>query len=369
MFGSDSRDALLAAALTALGVATLLAQPLAPADGVTREADLLGIALSVAMTAPLAWRRRAPLASLAVAGVCAVVASTTGYALTVGTLVVWMTVGSAALHTDARTARGLVALGALAVAGTVMIFSPESRTLLGVLAAAAVGTLPPLVGDALRRQRELLTEVQALQAGDVHRARTQARLEVVRDIHDIVGHHLSAITLQAGAARMTTGTEHAEPPEVVFARIAGLGERALADTRASLGLLDAAASTRPTPALHDLDELLEGARLAGVQILGARVTCLVDALPEPTQAAAYRIIQEALTNVARHASPATAEVTLESLDGMLRVEVIDHGVRAPARVEGRGIAGMRERATLLGGRLTAGPTARGGWSVCAELPR
>lgn len=130
-------------------------------------------------------------------------------------LTVWLAVGSAALHTDRRTARGLILVGSLAAAGSVLNFAPASRNVLGVLSACAVGALPPLVGDALRRQRELLTEIQALRVRELEQAVAQERLAIARDVHDSVGHYLSAIQLQAGAA-IIAGSD--EPSSAAFDR-------------------------------------------------------------------------------------------------------------------------------------------------------
>lgn len=359
-------DVLLAAVLSAVGVVALLAQPVDPGQNVTRAADVAGVLLSLGMTGAVAWRRAAPLPSLGAAGVCALVASTSGYGVTVGALSTWMLLGSAALHTDRTVTRALIVLGAVSVSGSVAVFSPESRTVLGLVSAAGVGTLPPLVGDALRRQRELTDRVRALQDAEVERATAAERVRIARDVHDSVGHHLSAISLQSRAGEL--GDEAAAVQ--ALRRIARLSERALDDTHHILGILrdDDAPGLSPAPRLGDLDELAATAALAGVEVAVEREGAL-DPLPDPIHTCAFRIAQEALTNVARHAAPARAVLRVERARGRVMVTVTDDGraARGPA-AEGRGITGMRERAHAVGGSLRAAPRAGGGWAVHAELP-
>jgi signal transduction histidine kinase len=197
-------------------------------------------------------------------------------------------------------------------------------------------------------------------------------MRIARDVHDVVGHHLSAIAVQASAGSRTQPDGDGETA-AAFARIAAAAREALTQTRAAVhDMRDAgtsAADAGAPPRLADLDALLDALRVSGVDVR------LVGRPPEhvlapAVEAAAFRIVQEALTNVARHARPARAAVSISVREGDALVEVLDAGARGrePAG-RGSGIVGMRERAALVGGRLDAGPNPDGdGWLVRAVLP-
>jgi signal transduction histidine kinase len=191
-------------------------------------------------------------------------------------------------------------------------------------------------------------------------------------MHDVVAHGLSVIVVQADGARYAA----AKDPDVAVSTlgtIAGTGREALTEMRRLLGLLrDGDTGVRPQPSLDDVRHLVEEARAAGTR---------VDAeLPEPTPVvpdgvglAAYRIVQEALTNVRKHAGPAAAARVRVAVDRDLRVEVRDDGrgaAAAPGGPDGRGLGlvGMRERTAVHGGTLEAGPATGGGFVVSARLP-
>jgi signal transduction histidine kinase len=367
-------DVHAAVALAVVGVVTLLLEPIDPALDVRRAADATGVALMLGMTLPLAWRRRAPLLVLGVPGVCALAAFVLGYAATVGVLAVWAALGSAALHTDRATAIGLALLGGLSVMGAVLLtFGVASP--LTVLGSFVTGTLPALVGDALRTQRALGRELrerslrlEQLRSAEVERARAQERVHVARDVHDAVGHHLSAISLMAGGGRGLA--EDADPRLAdVLATIQRLSGEALADTRRMLDALRAGDVREGAPDLGDLDRLLASCAHAGVPVEASLPTGL--RLPAEVGGCAYRIVQEALTNVARHARPAAARVRVAMVAGVVEVLVDDDGDAPPAGSAprlGHGLLGMRERAALLGGLVEAGPRPGGGWRVRAALP-
>jgi signal transduction histidine kinase len=205
-------------------------------------------------------------------------------------------------------------------------------------------------------------ERQAEQATAAERAR------IAREMHDIVAHHLSVIVLQAAGARAS-----GRPAGATLEKIENSARQALADTRRLLGVLrDPAEQTglAPQPGIGDLDALA-----ASVQAAGLPVSLFIDgdlaALPATVDVSVYRIVQEALTNVLKHAGPARADVTIDCGLDAVTIEVTDDGTAEPghqAPAGGHGLAGMRERAAVFGGELAAGPRPGGGYRVRARLP-
>jgi signal transduction histidine kinase len=210
--------------------------------------------------------------------------------------------------------------------------------------------------------RSAALERQAEQATAVERAR------IAREMHDIVAHHLSVIVLQAAGARAS-----GRPAEATLEKIETSARQALTETRRLLGVLrDAGDETRlaPQPGIGDLDALA-----ASVQAAGLPVHLVIDgdlaALPATVDVSVYRIVQEALTNVLKHAGPARADVTIGCGQDAVTIEVTDDGTAESghhAPVGGHGLAGMRERAAVFGGELAAGPRPGGGYAVRARLP-
>lgn len=203
---------------------------------------------------------------------------------------------------------------------------------------------------------------QAEQAAAAERAR------IARELHDIVAHHLSVIVLQAAGARAS-----GKPAGPSLEKIENSARQALGETRRLLGVLrdpDEEAGLDPQPGIGDLDELAASVRAAGLP-----VHLVIDgdpaALPAAVDVSVYRIVQEALTNVLKHAGPARAEVAIGCAEDIVTVEVTDDGIAEPGRKSppgGHGLAGMRERAAVFGGELAAGPRPGGGFAVRARLP-
>jgi signal transduction histidine kinase len=187
-------------------------------------------------------------------------------------------------------------------------------------------------------------------------------------MHDIVAHHLSVIVLQAAGARAS-----GRPAGATLEKIENSARQALADTRRLLGVLhnpDEQTGLAPQPGIGDLDALA-----ASVQAAGLPVSLVIDgdlsALPATVDVSVYRIVQEALTNVLKHAGPARADVTIDCGRDAVTIEVTDDGTAGlghPAPAGGHGLAGMRERAAVFGGELAAGPRPGGGYTVRARLP-
>ncbi|WP_232835908.1 sensor histidine kinase [Actinocorallia populi] len=205
------------------------------------------------------------------------------------------------------------------------------------------------------------------------RAATEERLRIARELHDVVGHHLSLINVQSAAAlrRLTRYPERgtAQAEEALGAVKEASGE-ALRELRSTLGLLrrdGEEAPTAPAAGLDRIGDLVASARVAGLEVR-TRVTGEPVPLPTEVDLAAYRIVQESLTNVTRHARAREVVISVEHAPGLVAVEVSDDG-RGPAEnTTGTGIMGMRERARALGGDLTAGPREGGGFTVRARFP-
>lgn len=363
----------------AAGVATACLLLLALHVDSTDPSELLAVALTVGACAPLALRRTLPalaaIASLALALALALL----GYG-GAAYVVALLLVVHAAIVGDREQA---ILLGLLTSAATMALAIRESddQVLLAAFAGGLAGIVPALFGDAIRNERgraqaahELARRVEEQRDRDVERAVTEERLRIARDVHDVTGHHLSAISLQAAGASRATKDPVAR---AALARIHEATAAALGQTRHALGILKQTgpAELSPPPRLDHVERLLEPARDAGltvdVEVRGER-----RALPDAVELCAYRVLQEALTNVVRHARASRIVVTTAYLPRTLVVSVEDDGVGSAGDGSGapeppgggHGIPGMRERAALAGGRLEVGPTAPNGWRVRADLP-
>jgi signal transduction histidine kinase len=252
-----------------------------------------------------------------------------------------------------------LALGALLVLITVSSGAGLADVVLISAGIAAVG---------FGNSRRLSGEVSAVKADQ---AILEERARIARELHDVVAHHVSTIAIQADTARLTTP---GLPPEggEKLEEIGRTARDAMTEMRRVLGVLRApegADERAPQPGLDQLGELIETARMAGTPvrlILEGRVVPLAPGV----ELTAYRIIQEALTNARRHAPGASVDVSLFYTGDALRLRVRDDGVGGDGFQpgEGHGLVGMRERAAMVGGSLTAGPAIGGGFIVEASLP-
>jgi len=225
-----------------------------------------------------------------------------------------------------------------------------------------------------RRQAVWMAGRNAARLHQAEQAASAERARIARELHDIIAHHLSVVVLHAAGARASGG---ADP--VTLEEIEHSGRQALNETRRLFGVLrdpDEQTGRAPQPGIGELPTLAGRLRAAGLE-----VSLSIDgdhaALPPAMNVSAYRIIQEALTNVLKHAGPARAEVTVGCTDSAVTIEVTDDGPGnpAPLAVEGegevgggQGLAGMRERVALFGGDLQTGPRPGGGFTVSARLP-
>jgi signal transduction histidine kinase len=359
-------DALLGIALVVLGVVGFALRGLRTDE----PPAWFGYALIILASAPIVWRRRAPLLVFTITSVAVGVASLFGY-WPEAALLPWIATYSAAAYTDRQ--RLLPVLIPVAVVASTAIATGEHLdrglnwvTILSELLLTF--GLPAALGRATynrRRRIALDRELATREALAAERAR------IARELHDVVAHHMSVMVVQAGAARAVAGLDPAAADEALQ-RIEDSGRTGLAEMRRLLGVLavDERADRAPQPGLANLDELLDGMRATGLP-----VEAVVEGTPMPlepgVELSAYRIVQEALTNSLRHAGGASARVTLRYANDGLELEIVDDGRGPGADADspgGRGLIGMRERAQLLGGDLHAGPRDGGGFVVLARLP-
>jgi signal transduction histidine kinase len=356
------------------GLAALVGVPVvgsAIANGAEQDRALLGLLFGVAAVLPLLLRRRWPFAALAAILAAAVTSPVeTEFAFPIAAML--YTIGSTrSWEATLAAAASVVATGlAYELAGGNL--SPGELVTTGLLCAITGGT-GLYIGsrrasyDALRERAEQLHRERELLA---ERAVVEERLRIAQELHDVVAHNVSLIVVQAQALGATV------PDQRVTAAtdgIADLGRQAMAEMHRTLKLLraneDEAAGREPQPGLADLEALLARSRAAGLP-----VDLAIEGEPRPlsqgVDLSAYRILQEALTNVFKHAGRVPTTITLGYRTDALELTITDSGeTRAVAEAPGgHGLVGMRERAALFGGTLTAAPRNGHGFEVHAVLP-
>ncbi|MET7397491.1 histidine kinase [Dactylosporangium sp. NPDC005572] len=317
--------------------------------------------IAAASALPLATRRRFPLASFWIIALAAMRIYTESGDPTWTVVASVVAAYSAPMYSRYRN----LALVSVVVAG-ILVITGSSTTLPGLPSGVVTFLLLSSVGlaaNAIHVWRQRAHEAARL-ATDLERAR------LARELHDVVSHNVSVMVVQAGAARKVLDADPALAKEALLAVEAG-GRAAMTELRQVIGLLtvdDDGLDLAPQPSLAGLPALVDRVRSAGVAV--TLDVSPVDGLPPGVDLAAYRVVQEALTNVMRHAAGASAAVSVTvAAGGALRVEVTDTGgVPTGARGSGRGLAGLRERLAVYGGTLTAGPRPTGGFRVLAELP-
>jgi signal transduction histidine kinase len=232
-----------------------------------------------------------------------------------------------------------------------------------------------LVGESRRKETEAVTALDATQAAMAESTREQTAMEeraaIARELHDIVAHHLSMIAVQSEAARLTSPRLSADA-RGRFEAIAATARDALTETRRLLGVLredvPGEADRAPQPGLDQVAELVDTARDAGSNVRLILAGKVVE-LPAGVDLAAYRIVQEALTNARRHAPGADVDVEVTFRDGVVHVRVRDYGPGPEEEmIAGHGIVGMRDRASIAGGTFSCGAADGGGFAVDVELP-
>ncbi|QKW49972.1 sensor histidine kinase [Streptomyces buecherae] len=355
--------------VTALGVAALLLGTGLSGPHPSGGRELLGSALLVAGGLALAARRRAPLVVLAVTGLCAVGYLGVGFeALAVSYLVAVYGAVRAGHRTAALAGSGCL-LAALHLAALVLrdgsarevVAQARSTLELAWLIAAFAA------GEAVRQAERRADEAERTREETARRRADEERLRIARELHDSLTHQISVIKVQSEVAVHVARRRGERVPPALLA-IQEAGREASRELRATLAVLRDDDTTPP----HGLDHLPDLVRR--FQGAGLETTLTIEGEPHAVPAAvsrtAYRIVQESLTNVARHAAATTAAVLIDYRPNTLALRVDDDGEATshPAPTPGHGLLGMRERVTALGGRLRAEPRGAGGFTVQAELP-
>jgi signal transduction histidine kinase len=368
-------------ALAAAGVSTLLftdlmnvAQPPLP-----RGTLALGYVLALLHTLSLVARRRFPGTVLGISVASGLAVAALGMPEILGPAILVAVYSVAAYGDRWVSLAGLAAaeLGSAAVQLTPGRFQAPT-VVSNALVFAAAWLLGHFVGRrrAYTAQLEQTAELERARAEQARRAVAEERLRLARELHDVVAHSISVIAVQSGVGAHVASTQPEEAAKALAA-IEATSRAALIELRRLLGVLrqegERQGDLAPVPGLADLDSLLAEVAKAGLGVR-LRVEGTPSPLPAGVDLSAYRIVQEALTNVVKHAGPARAQVTICYRDQEVTVEVIDdgRGVTAPtsngrARV-GHGLIGMRERVAVFGGDLEVGPRPGGGFRVAARLP-
>jgi signal transduction histidine kinase len=368
-------DALLSAGVTAMVLIDLSSTATDPG---VKPTDFWAVVLSLFQTVPIVFRRRAPLSTfvLIIAAIC--IYYPLGYEVTDGTLATFIGVYTVAAHEDRR--KSLIALALLAFGMTwywltrVEPFDPTTPIWIAILGFLSWG-----LGEHVRTRQSYTRQVEALAERleyarelEARQAVWMERARLARELHDVIGHTVNVMVIQAGAGRRTLSSDP-ELAERALRTIESTGRGALEELDRLLGILrteEEGSEMQAEAGLGHLRSLAGRFEDSGlpveIEIQGDEV-----ALPRSLDHSAYRIIQEALTNTLCHAGKATAHVSVRYRPDQLELEVVDDGRRngkPQARSGGRGLLGIRERVALYGGHLEAGPRPEGGFAVRCRLP-
>ncbi|WAZ19158.1 histidine kinase [Streptomyces cinnabarinus] len=353
----------------AIGVAALLLGTGLSGQHPDGNGGLLGVVLLAAGGLALVARRRAPIAVLAVTGVCAVGYEAAGFEVLAVPYLVAVYGAVRAGHRALIVAASVSLLVVLPLTALLFHDGPareaftQARNVLEIAWLIAAFS----AGEALRQAERRAEEAERTREETARRRADEERLHIARELHDSLTHQISIIKVQSEVAVHVARRRGEQVPDTLLA-IQSAGREATRELRATLEALRDD-DTTPPQGLEHLPELVERARSMGLQ-----ATLTVDGqrhdVPAAVGRTAYRIVQEALTNTARHASATTATVRIQYGPDALSIQVDDDGKATPdsATVPGLGLLGMRERVTALGGRLRAEPRAEHGFTVQAELP-
>lgn len=367
----------LALAVVATSIAVAMQLNRIDAVPANRGPDPWSVLLTVAALLPLAVRRRYPLATLVACfpGFVLLIAGQYSVAVApVGVLIAFYTVAAWDTRRNARLALGIVAAGyALALA-----LRPVDLSVEGTVVQAALLVGGGILGAGTRSRRDL----HAAQVADAERraaldreravhAATEERLRISRELHDVLGHAFSVMVVQAGVAEHVIDSSPADARRAL-AEIRTTGRASMTEMRRLLHVLregdgGAAPARDPSPSLADVPDLVARVRAAGLPV-EFRVAGTPGALSPGLELAAFRVIQEALTNSIKHARASQAKVRVTHADHALTVEIRDDGAASGGTpvTDGHGIAGMRERVAMYGGDLVARATPDG-YLVLATL--
>jgi signal transduction histidine kinase len=374
-------DALLAALVGAVNLAVAVTSDTAGTGRTPwRPLDALGYLLLALGPLALVARRRWPLGVLAVVEAASLAYSARTYPEGGTGLAVFVALYTVAAMEQRRLVVAAVAAVTVALAViTELTFYRETMFEGEPLYGAVVMLAAVFLGEAVRNRRAYVAELrdraeraERTREEEARRRVDEERMRIARELHDVVSHSIGVISVQAGVAAHLLERRPDKAGEAL-ATIRQASDEALDELHAMLGVLrqpDGRAPLAPAPGLAQLDALVAMAEGAGLRVE-------VDAsgaahLPPAVDLACYRIVQESLTNVVRHAGASSVTVTVAADGDTLVVEVTDDGPGAPGAGNGngtrQGIVGMRERARALGGTLEAGPRPEGGFRVSARLP-
>jgi signal transduction histidine kinase len=362
----DRGDVLLAAVFTVISVAQVLISPIA-------DPVAIGVVIALGSTLPLAWRRTYPAAA-ALAGTAIWIVPSDGFVV-LGYIAGFLLFYSVGAHVAslramlATTAAGLVlsVIGALTHTSTWVDYINVVTVVLGPV---AVGRFVRHQREQSARLRELTLHLERERERSAGLAVAEERARIARELHDVVAHGISVVAIQADAAEAALDSD----PELArgpIGEIKRTARESLGEMRGLLGVLreaDEGAERSPLPGLEQLPDLLERSRAGGLDV-ELRVEGDAQPLPQGVDLAAYRILQESLTNVRKHAGAAPTVVDLDWREDALELRVRDHGIAANGDGQaGHGLIGMRERARAHGGSFSSGPAVDGGYEVRAILP-
>ncbi|QTI42296.1 Sensor histidine kinase LiaS [Streptomyces nojiriensis] len=330
---------------------------------------LLGYVLLTVGGLALAAGRRAPVAVLAVTGVCAVGYQAAGFDVAAVAFLFAVYAAMRAGHRIVTVAVSVAVLAALPVAALASGLHDTGEAFAQARGALQIAWLiaAGAAGEALRQAEQRADEAERTREETARRRADEERLHIARELHDSLTHQISVIKVQSEAAVHVARKRGEEVPEALLA-IREAGREASRELRATLEALRDDDTTPP----HGLDHIPELVERAGKT--GVRATLTIQGRQHDVPAAVgrtlYRIVQESLTNIARHADATTASVHIDYRPDAVALQVDDDGKATPdaVPVPGMGLLGMRERVTVLGGRLRAAPRDEGGFTVRAELP-
>lgn len=358
-----------------MGVQLASGRPLLPGQ---HPVTALAWILAILICAPILTHRKFPIASLAIC-LAAVLAYAPGRFAAYPGFAVFVLVFDITLHSRRQIAFAALIASAAAMAGAVAT-QPSSVASFGTWVGTELGVLVAwLAGENVRGRRAAWSALQDRaerlerdQAEQAQRAVAQERLRIARELHDVIAHSMSVIAVQSAVGHHVMDDQPQQARQALAA-IEAISRSALTEMRRLLGVLrqegEPQGSLSPAPGLADLAMLASQVQEAGLNVW-MRVDGERFAVPAGVDLSAYRIVQEALTNVIKHAASADAHVSVSYRPGSLGLEITNDGAVAPAAAasSGHGLIGMRERVAVYGGEFTAGPRPEGGYRVHASFP-
>lgn len=380
-----AQDTVLALFITVMQIQGTLAKVTADPESVLRPlTDLshLGYILLIVSGSVVVLRRRFPEAVFAITAVASLTYYTLDFPDAPGWLGLFVALYSLAVYGDGRRSLAIAGVGITVLSAGWLIAARDIQppAAIGwVFFRIGASVMSTALGESVRTRRVIAAdaveraELAERTRDEEARARVdEERLRIAREVHDTVAHAIAIINVQAGVTAHLLDKQPERGREALRT-IEQTSSQALSEMRSVLGVLrDADDGPVPHPGLGQLDELLARGRRAGLDIM-LEAAPPTTALPSVVESAAYRILQESITNVIRHVGPSRVTVGLAYAVDSLRLKVTNErgrtsGNAAGPALPGRGITGMRERCQLLGGDLDAGPIADGGFAVIARLP-